>query len=79
MDTLIGTVGFFDSNLGRGFIHPDYNYQSAAGLNLAITPESLQASTVEKLTSGDRVTCVVAQGQDGAHASDIKQYEGQGI
>jgi len=79
MDTLIGTVGFFDSATKQGVIHPDFEYQQVGGLNLLLTPEGVQSADVELMSSGLRVTCTVTQGQRGAEAANIKEYGGQGI
>jgi len=74
MGRLIGTVGYYDETTGRGFIHPDYDYQSH-GLNLIVTPAGIAEGGPDSLRSGYRITCTVNNGQ----ATDIKQYEGQGL
>ncbi|HEV7805303.1 MAG TPA: hypothetical protein VGO80_05780 [Solirubrobacteraceae bacterium] len=79
MSKLIGTVGFFDSATGRGVIHPDFEYQKVGGINLLLTPDGVRGADVELLSSGLRITCNVTHGQQGAEASDIKEYGGQGI
>jgi cold shock CspA family protein len=79
MATLIGTVVFFDSATGRGVIHPDFEYQELGGINLSLTPDGVAGADVELLSSGLRVTCTITQGQQGAEASEIREYGGQGI
>lgn len=79
MATLIGTIGFFDSATRRGVIHPDYEYQKLGGINLLLTPEGVQQSDIELISSGLRITCTVTQGQHGAEAVDLKEYGGRGI
>ena len=79
MATLIGTIGFFDSATGRGVIHPDFEYQKVGGINLLLTPEGVEQSDIELISSGLRITCTIKQGQQGAEAADLKEYGGQGI
>ena len=79
MATLIGTVGFFDSATRSGVIHPDFEYQKLGGINLVLTPEGVQQSDIELISSGLRITCTVRQGEQGAEATDVKEYGGQGI
>lgn len=77
MSRLIGTVGFFNETTGRGVIHPDHGFNSA-GLNVLLTPEGAPGGT-PKLSSGSRVTFVVGNGQDGAQALEVRDYEGTGV
>jgi cold shock CspA family protein len=77
MSRLIGTVGYYNHDTGRGFIHPDTEYLEH-GINVLVTPEGLGEGGPDSLRSGQRITCVVNQGQEGKQAFDIKQYGGQG-
>ena len=74
MSRLIGTVGYYNHETGRGFIHPDAEFQNH-GMNLAVTPEALGAGGPDSLRSGQRITCNANNGQ----AVEIEQYEGQGL
>lgn len=78
MSTMIGTVGFFNQSTGRGVIHPDAEFASA-GLNILLTPEGSGPSDIEMLSSGARVTFVVANGQEGPQALELKSYHGTGV
>ena len=75
MSRMIGTVGYYNHATGHGFIHPDYEYQKPHGINVPVTPEGIGEAGPDSLRSGQRITCVVNDGQ----AHEIKPYEGQGL
>ena len=61
----IGTVKFFNTSKGFGFIAPD-----GGGKDVFVHVTSLQRSGIQNLAEGQKVTFEVAPGRDGRISAD---------
>lgn len=65
---LRGTVKWFDSKKGYGFIRPD-----EGGKDLFVHHSAIQMDGYRSLAEGDRVEYVTEQGKKGLQAAKVKK------
>ena len=61
-----GTVKWFDSNKGYGFIRPDH------GSDVFVHVSALQASGLQRLQEGEAVEFDIEEGRKGPQAANVR-------